>query len=76
MQIKITLYCPDSQSTKIKKNGNKSYGKQNYLALMSRKNAFRFSDYSFLFFEKQRNYIVIFFSYLCTTKIKTTKYDI
>ena len=30
MQIKITLYCPDCQSTKIKKNGNKSYGKQNY----------------------------------------------
>jgi IS1 family transposase/transposase-like protein len=30
MQIKITLYCPNCQSTKIKKNGNKSYGKQNY----------------------------------------------
>ena len=30
MQIKITLYCPDCQSTKIKKNGKKSYGKQNY----------------------------------------------
>jgi transposase-like protein/Fe2+ transport system protein FeoA len=31
MKIKITLYCPDCQSTKIKKNGKKSYGKQNYL---------------------------------------------
>jgi transposase-like protein len=31
MQIQITLYCPNCQSAKIKKNGNKSYGKQNYL---------------------------------------------
>jgi IS1 family transposase/transposase-like protein len=31
MEITITLYCPSCQSTKIKKNGNKSYGKQNYL---------------------------------------------
>jgi DNA-directed RNA polymerase subunit RPC12/RpoP len=31
MQIKITLHCPDCQSTKIKKNGKKSYGTQNYL---------------------------------------------
>ncbi|MDR0612738.1 MAG: IS1 family transposase, partial [Dysgonamonadaceae bacterium] len=30
MQIKITLHCPDCQGTKIKKNGRKSYGKQNY----------------------------------------------
>jgi transposase-like protein len=30
MQIKITLHCPDCQSTEIKKNGRKSYGKQNY----------------------------------------------
>jgi IS1 family transposase/transposase-like protein len=31
MQIKITLYCPNCQSAKIKKNGKKSYGnKQNY----------------------------------------------
>ena len=31
MLITITLYCPDCQSTKIVKNGKKSYGKQNYL---------------------------------------------
>jgi transposase-like protein len=31
MQIKITLHCPDCQSTKIKKNGWKLYGAQNYL---------------------------------------------
>jgi len=30
MQIQITLYCPDCQSVKIKKNGNKSSKKQNY----------------------------------------------
>jgi hypothetical protein len=32
MKIEITLYCPDCQSAKVKKNGKKSYGKQNYLA--------------------------------------------
>ncbi|MDR1097388.1 MAG: hypothetical protein LBL57_04580 [Tannerella sp.] len=31
MQIKITLHCPDCRSTKIKRNGRKSYGMQNYL---------------------------------------------
>jgi IS1 family transposase/transposase-like protein len=31
MKIQITLYCPDCQSTKIKKNGKKSSKKQNYL---------------------------------------------
>jgi transposase-like protein len=31
MKIKITLHCPDCRSTKIKKNGKKSYGAQNYL---------------------------------------------
>jgi transposase-like protein len=31
MQITITLHCPDCQSTKIKKNGKKASGKQNYL---------------------------------------------
>ena len=31
MTIKIILYCPDCQSAKIKKNGNKSYKKQNFL---------------------------------------------
>ena len=30
MKIQITLYCPKCQSTKIKKNGKKSYSKQNY----------------------------------------------
>ena len=30
MQIQITLYCPECQSVKIKKNGNKSSKKQNY----------------------------------------------
>ncbi|MDR2407832.1 MAG: IS1 family transposase, partial [Bacteroidales bacterium] len=30
MKIKITLHCPDCQSPKIKRNGRKSYGKQNY----------------------------------------------
>jgi transposase-like protein len=30
MQIEITLYCPDCQSAKIKKNGKKSSEKQNY----------------------------------------------
>jgi len=31
MKITITLYCPHCQSTKIKKNGKKTYRKQNYL---------------------------------------------
>ncbi len=31
MTIKITLYSPDCQSSKIKRNGNKSNKKQNYL---------------------------------------------
>jgi IS1 family transposase/transposase-like protein len=31
MTIKTTLYCPDCQSAKIKKNGKKSSRKQNYL---------------------------------------------
>ncbi|MDR2470236.1 MAG: IS1 family transposase [Tannerella sp.] len=31
MEIKITLHCPDCQGTKVSKNGNKSYGKQNYI---------------------------------------------
>jgi IS1 family transposase/transposase-like protein len=31
MTIKITLYCPDCQSAKIKRNGKKSSKKQNYL---------------------------------------------
>jgi ribosomal protein L33 len=31
MKIKIKLHCPDCQGLKIKRNGNKSYGKQNYL---------------------------------------------
>jgi transposase-like protein len=31
MQIQITLHCPNYQSAKIKKNGKKSCGKQNYL---------------------------------------------
>jgi transposase-like protein len=31
MQITITLHCPNCQSAKIKKNGKKSCGKQNYL---------------------------------------------
>jgi len=31
MRIKITLHCPDCQSEKIKKNGKKTYKKQNYL---------------------------------------------
>jgi transposase-like protein len=31
MKIKIELYCPHCQGAKIKKNGKKSYGKQNYL---------------------------------------------
>jgi transposase-like protein len=31
MQITITLYCPDCQSTKIKKNGPPKFGKQNFL---------------------------------------------
>ena len=30
MEITITLHCLNCQSTKIKKNGQKSYGKQNY----------------------------------------------
>jgi IS1 family transposase/transposase-like protein len=30
MKIEITLRCPKCQSVKIKKNGKKSYGKQNY----------------------------------------------
>ena len=36
MKIKITLHCPDCQGTKIKKNGRKSYGKQNYLVMFSK----------------------------------------
>jgi IS1 family transposase/transposase-like protein len=31
MKIKITLYCPDCHSTKVKKNGKKSSQKQNYM---------------------------------------------
>ena len=31
MQLKITLYCPDCQSTNVKKNGRKPSRKQNYL---------------------------------------------
>jgi transposase-like protein len=31
VKITINLYCPHCQSTKIKKNGNKPYKKQNYL---------------------------------------------
>jgi transposase-like protein len=31
MEIKITIHCPDCQSAKIKKNGKKLYGTQNYL---------------------------------------------
>ena len=31
MKIKITLYCPDCQSAKIKKNGKKSSKKQNFI---------------------------------------------
>ena len=31
MTIQITLYCPDCQSTNIKKNGKKLSKKQNYL---------------------------------------------
>ena len=31
MKIEITLYCPKCQSPKIKRNGNKSNKKQNYL---------------------------------------------
>ncbi|KAA6329589.1 hypothetical protein EZS27_021619 [termite gut metagenome] len=30
MKMRITLHCPDCQSTKIKKNGRKSSRKQNY----------------------------------------------
>ena len=30
MKITITLHCPNCHSTKVKKNGQKSYGKQNY----------------------------------------------
>ncbi|KAA6336620.1 hypothetical protein EZS27_015250, partial [termite gut metagenome] len=37
MKITLTLHCPNCQSTKIKKNGKKSSGKQNYLC----KNCFR-----------------------------------
>jgi transposase-like protein len=37
MNITITLHCPNCQSTKIKKNGKKACGKQNYLC----KNCFR-----------------------------------
>jgi transposase-like protein len=37
MNITITLHCSDCQSTKIKKNGKKASGKQNYLC----KNCFR-----------------------------------
>ncbi|MDR1116013.1 MAG: IS1 family transposase, partial [Tannerella sp.] len=31
MQITITLHCTDCQSANVKRNGKKSYGKQNYL---------------------------------------------
>jgi transposase-like protein len=31
MKIKIELYCPHCQSTKVKKNGKRHSGKQNYL---------------------------------------------
>ncbi|KAA6338895.1 hypothetical protein EZS27_013130 [termite gut metagenome] len=31
MNITITLHCPDRRNTKIKKNGKKTSGKQNYL---------------------------------------------
>jgi hypothetical protein len=31
MKIKITLYCPDCKSAKIKKNGKKSSKKQNFI---------------------------------------------
>jgi len=31
MKIQIPLYCPNCQGTKIKKNGNKANGKQNYM---------------------------------------------
>jgi transposase-like protein len=31
MKIKIKLYCPHCQGIKIKKNGKKYSGKQNYL---------------------------------------------
>ena len=31
MKTKITLYYPCCQGTNIRKNGTKSYGKQNYL---------------------------------------------
>ena len=31
MKTEITLYCPCCQGTNIRKNGTKSYGKQNYL---------------------------------------------
>jgi len=30
MKIEITLYCPDCQGAKVKKNGKKSSKKQNY----------------------------------------------
>ena len=30
VKITITFHCPNCQSTKVKKNGQKSYGKQNY----------------------------------------------
>ena len=30
MKVQITLYCPNCQSPKVKKNGNKVTGKQNY----------------------------------------------
>jgi transposase-like protein len=31
MKITITLYCPDCQSAKIKKNGKKSSKKKNFI---------------------------------------------
>ncbi|MDR1055759.1 MAG: hypothetical protein LBL90_08060 [Prevotellaceae bacterium] len=34
---KNTLHCPDCQSTKIKRNGKKSYGMQNYLCKKCRR---------------------------------------
>jgi hypothetical protein len=37
MKITITFHCSDCQSAKIKKNGKKASGKQNYLC----KNCFR-----------------------------------
>ena len=30
IKIQVTLYCPNCQSSKVKKNGSKVNGKQNY----------------------------------------------